>query len=101
MGLMLKIVPQLYNFDNIGVIIGIFYSPIHCTLWIIETACFSVFELWKMNLFSRYFISFSFNVLSIVVSIITMITLLLLLLLPLLPPILFLFIMCYLFLLLF
>ena len=69
----------VFPFDNIEV--GTFYSVYICTLWIIGTACFSGLELWKMNLFSHYFINFSFTFLFIVTSFITMVTLLLLLLL--------------------
>ena len=86
-------------FDNIEV--ETFFLHIFCTLWIVGTACFSGLKLWEMNLFSHYFINFSFPFLFIVTSIITMVTLLLLLLFSLMLPVLFSFVMCCLFLLLF
>ena len=61
--------------------LALFILPICCNLWIIGTASFSGLELWKMNLFSHYFINFSFTFLFIFTSIITMLTVLLLLLL--------------------
>ena len=96
MGLILKIVSEFYHLIILK--LTLFILPIHCTLWIIGMACFSRLELWKMNLFSQYFTSFSFTFLFIVTSIITMVTLLLLLFLLLLL-VLFSFVMCCLFLL--
>ena len=69
--------------------LALFILPIYCTLWIIGTVCFYGMELWKMNLFSYYFINSSFPFLFIVTSIITMSTLLLLSLFLLMLPVLF------------
>ena len=82
-------------FDNIEVGTFCFAHILHFM------DCFSRLELWKMNLFSHYFINFSFTFLYIFTSIVTIITLLLLLLLLLMLPILFSFLTCYLLLLLF
>ena len=72
MGLILKIVSEFYHLIIFN--LALFILPIYCTFWIIGTACFSGLELWKMNLFSHYFINFSFTFLFIVTSIITMVS---------------------------
>ena len=55
MGLILKIVSEFYHLIILQLVL--FILPIYCTLWIIGTACFSRLELWKMNLYSHYFIN--------------------------------------------
>ena len=85
MGLILKIVSEFYHLIILKLVL--FILPKYCTLWIIRTACFSGLELWKMNLFSHYFINFSFTFQFIVTSIITMVTFLLLLLFSLMLPV--------------
>ena len=97
--LILKIVSDFYHLIILK--LAFFILPLYCTLWIIGMTCFSGLKLWKMNLFSHYFINFSFTFLFIVTSIITMVTLLLLLLFLLNLPVLFSFVMSCLFLLLF
>ena len=99
MGVILKTLSDFY--DLIILKLALFIQPIYCTLWIIGTACFSGLESWKTNLFSHYFINFSFTFLFIVTSIITIVTLLFLLLFSLMLPVLFSFVMCCLFFLLF
>ena len=99
MGLILKIVSEFYHLIMLK--LALFILLIYCTLQIIETACFSGLEFWKMNLCSHYFINFSFTFLFIVTDIITMVTLLLLILFSLMLPVLFPFVICCLFLLLF
>ena len=99
MGLILKIVSEFYHLIILK--LALFILPVHCTLWSIGTACFSGLELWKMYLFSHYFINLSFTFLFIVTSIITMVTLLLLLLFSLMLPMLFPIVICCLFSLLF
>ena len=75
-----------------------FILRIYFTLWIIGAASFPRLALWKMNLFSQFFINSSLTFLFPVISIITMITIFLPLLLSLMHSILFLFIICCLFL---
>ena len=98
MGFILKIVPDFYHLIILK--LTLFILLIYYNLWIIGTACFLGVELWKMNLFSHYFINFSFSFLFIGTSIITMVTLLLLSLFSLILPVLFSFVMGCLFLLL-
>ena len=98
MGFILKIVSDFHYLIILKFIL--FILLIYCNLWIIGRACFSGVELWKMSLFSHYFINFSFTFLFIGTSIITMVTLLLLSLFSLILPVLFSFVMGCLFLLL-
>ena len=98
MGFILKIVSDFYHLIILK--LTLFILLIYYNLWIIGTACFSGVELWKMNLFSHYFINFSFTFLFIGTSIITMVTLLLLSLFSLILSVLFPFVMGCLFLLL-
>ena len=59
MSLILKIVSEFFYLIILK--LALFILPLSCTLWIIGTACFPGLELWKMNLFSDYFINFSFT----------------------------------------
>ena len=99
MALILKIVSEFYRLIILK--LALFILPIYCTLWIIGKVRFSRLEVWEMNLLSHYFINFSFTILINVTSIITMVTLLMSLLFSLMLPVLFSFVMCCLFLLLF
>ena len=74
MGSILEIASEFYHLIILKVVL--FILPMYCTLWIIGTTCFSRLELWKMNLFSHYFINFSFTFLFIATNIIAMVTLL-------------------------